>query len=270
MRPLIVLSAIRSSSPPSARGRDRADPRSSRPVWFSAAKRSPITQLAASFGVAALARPSRRNRPSPARRPARRHRRPTGRNRAMKRAFLASGSSGSVGLQLVDPGRVEHQRQQIGIGEIAVVVRVFLAAHRPRHAAAGIEQPRLLLDRAAALPHLDLAPRLVLDRLHDEADRVDVLDLAARAERLAGLAHRDVDVAAHASLPPCCRRRCRDSAGSSAACADRRRPPPGVRISGSRDDLHQRHAGAVEVDDRSWSDAGRAATCRRPAPDAAA
>ena len=60
----------------------------------------------------------------------------------------------------------------------------------------GIEQARLLLDRAALLDDLDLAARLVLDRLADEADRVDVLDLAARAERRAGLAHRDVDVGA--------------------------------------------------------------------------
>jgi len=35
---------------------------------------------------------------------------------------------------------------------------------------------------AAILQNLDLAARLVFNRLADEADRVDVLDLAARTE----------------------------------------------------------------------------------------
>ncbi len=60
-----------------------------------------------------------------------------------------------------------------------------------------IEQPGFLHHRAAVLEHLDLAPRLVLDRLHDEAHRVDVLGLGPRAEFVPRLAHRDVDVGAH-------------------------------------------------------------------------
>ena len=63
-----------------------------------------------------------------------------------------------------------------------------------------IEQPRLLDDRPAVLQDLDLAARLVLDGLADEADRIDVLDLAARAERRARLPHRDVDVGAQRPL----------------------------------------------------------------------
>ena len=46
----------------------------------------------------------------------------------------------------------------------------------------------------------DLPPRLVLDGLADEADRIEVLDLAARAQRRARLAHRDVDVGAQIAL----------------------------------------------------------------------
>ena len=52
---------------------------------------------------------------------------------------------------LVDPGLVELQRQQIGIGEIAIVVRLFLRAHGAGLAGAGVEQARLLIDRAAGL-----------------------------------------------------------------------------------------------------------------------
>ncbi len=79
-------------------------------------------------------------------------------------------------------------------------MRLFLGAHGARLAAAGIEQPRLLIDRAALLDDFDLPARLVLDRLPDEADRIDVLDFAARAELCARLAHRDVDVGAQAAF----------------------------------------------------------------------
>src|SRR6185312_13098383 len=80
--------------------------------------------------------------------------------------------------------------------KVAIVLRVFLAAHRSRLAAFGIEEPRLLDDAPAVLDHRDLAPRLVVDRLREEAEAVQVLDLAARAERLAGAAYRNVRVAA--------------------------------------------------------------------------
>jgi hypothetical protein len=66
-------------------------------------------------------------------------------------------------------------------------VRLFLRAHGRGLAPSGSNRPRLLVDRAAVLQDLDLAARLVLDRLLDEAERVDVLDLAARAELPAGL-----------------------------------------------------------------------------------
>jgi hypothetical protein len=49
-----------------------------------------------------------------------------------------------------------------------------------------IEQPRFLVDGAAILDDGDLAAGFMLDGLTDEADRVDVLDLAAGAEFIAG------------------------------------------------------------------------------------
>ena len=87
-------------------------------------------------------------------------------------------------------------RQQIGIREVAIVVRFFLAAHRPRLFAVGVEEPRLLHDFAAAFDELDLPRGFDLDRFLDEPERVQVLELRARAElRLAAPAHRNVRVA---------------------------------------------------------------------------
>jgi hypothetical protein len=37
-------------------------------------------------------------------------------------------------------GFADHQRQQVGVREVAVVVRVFLAAHRARLVAVGVVQ----------------------------------------------------------------------------------------------------------------------------------
>ena len=83
----------------------------------------------------------------------------------MKRAFFWSGNSGRSAFSSVDIGFAELQRQQIGIREIAVVVRLFLGAHRAGLALVRIEQPGFLVDRAAVLEDFDLAPRLVFDRL---------------------------------------------------------------------------------------------------------
>src|SRR4051812_45368967 len=73
-------------------------------------------------------------------------------------------------------------------------MRLFLAAHRTGRPSAGIEQARFLVDAPAFLQYLDLAPRFMLDGLANEADRVDVLDLAACAQRLARAAYRNIDV----------------------------------------------------------------------------
>src|SRR4029079_12043431 len=81
-----------------------------------------------------------------------------------------------------------------------VIVRVLLGTHRARLAAIGIEKARLLHDLAAVLDPLPLAAYLECDRLLEEAEGVEVLDLAARAERVTGLAHGDVGVAAEGSL----------------------------------------------------------------------
>ena len=87
----------------------------------------------------------------------------------------------------------------------------------------------------------------MLDRLADEADRIDVLDLAAGAERLARLSHRDVDVGAQAALL--------HVAVAGAEIAQDRAQLGEERLGllrraqvRLRHDLHQRHARAVEID----------------------
>ena len=81
----------------------------------------------------------------------------------MKRAFLASGSSGMRGGDVVDPGLLDLQRQQVGVGEIAVVMRLFLGAHRPGFALVGIVEPGFLHDVAAVFQNGDLAAGLIVD-----------------------------------------------------------------------------------------------------------
>ena len=112
-----------------------------------------------------------------------------------------------------------------------------------------IEQSCLLHDLAAVLDHADLPPRLVFDRLADEADRVEILDLTARAERRAGLAHRDIHIGAQIAL-------------LHVAIAGAEIPEDGAHLAEKRlglvrraqirfaHDLHQRHAGAIEIDQR--------------------
>ena len=102
-------------------------------------------------------------------------------------------------------------------------------------------------DRAAVLEDLDLPARLVLDRLLDVAVGIDVLDLAARAQRTAGPAHRDVDVGAQIALLHVA------VAGAEVAQDGAQLLHIGRRLLrrahvGIGDDLHQRGAGAVEVD----------------------
>ena len=126
-------------------------------------------------------------------------------------------------------------------------MRFLLGAHRARLSPPWIEEPRLLGDRAAVFENADLSTRLDVDRLANEADGVDVLDFAARAERRAGAAHGDVDVGAQRTL-----------LHVAVAGADVAQDRPQLRNIGARllrrtqvglgDDLHERDAAAIEID----------------------
>ena len=151
-------------------------------------------------------------------------------------------------LHGVDPLLRDQERRQVGLGEIAIVVRLLLRAHRARLALLVVEQPRLLRDLAARLDHRHLAADLVLDRLAHEAERVDVLQLHAGAQLLrALLSHRHVGVAAERAL-------------LHVAVVDpevHEREPQRLEVLGRllcgaqvglADDLDERRAGAVQVD----------------------
>ena len=160
---------------------------------------------------------------------------------------LGVGQLGQARAAFLEERLVELERQQVGVGEVAIIVRVFLDAHRAGRAGAGIEQPGFLDDLAAVLEHLDLALRLMLDRLHHEAHRVDVLGLGPRAEFAARLAHADVDVGAHRAFFHVAVARA-DVAQDRSQLAHVS-PGLGRRAHvGPRHDLHQRDAPAVEVD----------------------
>src|ERR1051326_1824318 len=126
-------------------------------------------------------------------------------------------------------------------------MRLFLRPHGAGFARSGVEQTRLLLDPAARLDDVDLAPRLIFDGLLHEAHRIDVLDLATRAERFTRPSYRDVNVGAHGALF--------HVAVASAEVAQN--GAQFTQISGgllrraevrATDNLHQRHTRTVQID----------------------
>ena len=161
----------------------------------------------------------------------------------------ASGQHRQAGPHLLDPLGRRLERHQVGLEEVAVVVGVFLVAQRVRAAVALVPVTGLLADRLAGFEHQDLALRLVLDRATHRTHRVDVLDLAAGTEFGARPAHADVGVDAHRTL-----------LHLGVGGTDRQQDRPhlvdvlagllGRTDVGATDDLDQRHARPVEIDQR--------------------
>ena len=123
-----------------ARGASPGSPSMPRASAFRRRETSPISQLATSFGwPLAFARGlvvarERLGSASSARR-----RTPAGRSRAGSARPSRAAARASRRARARSTRR-DHQRRQVGVGEVAVVVRVFLAAHRARLAAVGVEQ----------------------------------------------------------------------------------------------------------------------------------
>ena len=108
--------------------------------------------------------------------------------------------------------------------------------------------PGLLPDRLPAIQHRALALDFVGQRPFDRTERVHVLDLGADAELRAGPAQGDIGVAAQAPLF--------HPAGADLDrlqdCAKARKEDAGLLWRpqvGFGDDLHQRHAAAIEIDE---------------------
>ena len=154
-------------------------------------------------------------------------------------------------------GRVHGH--EVGLGEVAVVLRLLLGPHRRRLLVRRVEVERLLLDGAAGLVDADLARDLALDPLRGEAERVHVLQLGARpqlvapAGRTETLTSKRIDpFSSSASDSPSSTTVWRSSCRNRFAVV-------GVVDVGRGHDLDERRPAAVEVDER-----------RRRAVDAAA
>jgi len=93
-----------------------------------------------------------------------------GRTGVPKRVRHRARQLGHVGCAPGPPSRrINHQRRQVRVGEVAVVGGVFLGAHGAGFAGVGVEQHRGLLDGVAVFDLLDLPAHLVVDGLLHEA-----------------------------------------------------------------------------------------------------
>ena len=139
---------------------------------------------------------------------------------------------------------------EIGLGEVTVVLRLFLRTHRRRVFVAGIEVQCLLIDRAALFVDADLARDLALDSLRSEAERVHVLQLGARAKFVDALGtNRHIDVETHRALVEL---RVGQPELDHRLPQQLEEPLRRLRVTqiGLGDDLDERRAAAVEVDQR--------------------
>src|SRR5262245_16238030 len=118
---------------------------------------------------------------------------------ALEAAPARAGELRHAGADVVHPGLVDREGQQVGLREVAIVVGVLLRPHRAGLLPLGVPEPGLL---DQALPRDDgagLAAELVLDGVLDVAEGVHVLDLDLGAERgRACRPHRHVGVAPEA------------------------------------------------------------------------
>ena len=172
------------------------------------------------------------------------------------RAFLVRQLRQAIG-DILDEEVINLERQQVRIRKIAIIVRIFLGAHRPGFTLVRIIEAGFLIHLAATFDQLDLTARFIFDGRLDKAERVHVLDLAARAQMAeiaalaklliaARLAHGHINVRTQITLLHVAVARAqRNYDGLElldvSGCFQRRSY---VRLG---NDFHQRDAGAVEV-----------------------
>ncbi len=141
-------------------------------------------------------------------------------------------------------------RHEVGLGEVAVVVRLLLRPARRQRPRRDVEVVGVLLDLAARLPHRDLPRDLRVDAAGDVAERVHVLDLAARPQLVrAGRPHGHVGVDAER---PLLHLRIRDPELDDRLAQELEEPLGLLRRMdvGRGDDLDERRPAAVVVDER--------------------
>src|SRR5581483_6979512 len=160
-----------------------------------------------------------------------------------------AGRFGQLRAQPVDQRTLRDDGHEVGLGKVAVVLRLFLRPVRRERVALGVVVVCLLDDLAAALVDRDLLADRGLDPTPDERERVHVLQLPARSEaRLPGRADGHVDVAAKR---PFLHLGVRDPELDDCLPEQPQEPRrllgrPDVRLG---DDLDERRAAAVEVDE---------------------
>ena len=168
------------------------------------------------------------------------------------------GELGHGGEDLLLPLGADDQRRKVGLGEVAVVVGLLLAAHGIGAALGVVPQARLLHDAAAVFEDADLALDLVLQRSADVAEAVDVLDFGLGAVLRCALQHdADVRIAAQGTL-------FHVAVGDAGIEQDFLELGEvleglvGCAEVGLGDDLDQRRAAAVEVDVGARGGVGKA------------
>ncbi len=126
-------------------------------------------------------------------------------------------------------------------------MRVFLGAHAVRHLAVRIPAPRLLHNATAAFERFNLTRNLILQRMQGTMEGVHILDLGLGPQfRRIVARHADVDIAAHVALLQVAVAHVGIEQNLLQRHEIGHRLGRGMHI-GIRDDLHQRHARAVEV-----------------------
>ena len=102
-----------------------------------------------------------------------------------------------LGFYLGNPVSRNNQRQQIGIGEVAVIVGIFLGPHNPGFTPVRIKQHGRLLNLATFFDFIDLPLHLKINRLLQETEGVEVLDFTTRTQlNLAFWPDRHIGIAA--------------------------------------------------------------------------
>ena len=158
------------------------------------------------------------------------------------------GKLGHLRPQPFDPIRVDHQGKQVRVGEIAVVVGIFFAAHGHGSPPVRLPQPGFLDHLAAVEKDLLLAGDFEIEGLFDMFERIEVFDLGPGAEGRRFYRHdRYVGVAAEAALF--------HVAVADLQVAQDRPQLAQVLAGGFRaadvrlaDDFHQGNPGAIQVD----------------------
>ena len=163
----------------------------------------------------------------------------------------AAGSSGRRPRTRSISSALRRQRHEVGLGEVAVIVRLLLRPQRAQRPGRRVVVQRLLLHRPAAVQQLDLALDLGRHALGQELERVHVLEFGLGAQLGRSPAGRTETLASQRSEPFSMSQS--DDADRLQRVLQQRQERDrllGRAHVGLGHDLDQRRTAAVEVDQR--------------------